>query len=178
MSEEQRPSVIRRVFLKAVEMGIAGAAAIGGHLRAGRPTEGMRRINARAEEEAVRLGTNLVGPEHYLLALAGESDCVGARVLEHLGIPLDTVRQQVLRQIGTGPGTHGNEIQLAASGKRVLDLACEEQRQLFNSYLETDHLLLGLIREREGLASRVLGELGADLYRARRQVYMMQQSDR
>jgi ATP-dependent Clp protease ATP-binding subunit ClpC len=139
-------------------------------------TEEMRLINALAQEEAARLGTNCIGPEHYLLALLGAPDCVGAHVIEHLGISLQGVREQVLQQVIAGPGVQGQEMQLSPSGKRVIDLAKEEARQLWNIRLETDHLLLGLIREGEGLPARVLVKLGADLDRVRRQVYLMRVS--
>jgi ATP-dependent Clp protease ATP-binding subunit ClpC len=141
-------------------------------------TEGMRQLHFFAREQATRLGTNIIGPEHYLLALVGVTDCVGARVLEALGISLDGVRELILQQVTSCPGTQGEEIQLSPGCKRGLDLARDETRQLANLYLDTHHLLLGLIREGEGLPAQVLAQHGADLSRVRRQAYEMRMRNR
>ena len=133
----------------------------------------MQRINLLAQDEAARLGTHFIGPEHYFLALVAQPDCTGARVLERLGLSLDDVGQQVLQQVTAGPGARGQEVQLTPSAERVINLAREEARQLNQFRLDAHHLLLGLIRDGEGLPARVLVKLGVDLYRARRETYRM-----
>jgi Clp amino terminal domain, pathogenicity island component/ClpX C4-type zinc finger len=140
-------------------------------------TERARRIVFFAQEEAARLGENSVGPEHLLLGLVRENDSVAARILERLGVPLGRIRSDIERQVTRGHGNLGQDMQLTRSGKRVIDLAYDEARQLNNNYIGTEHLLLGLIREGDGLAARVLVKLGADLERTRREVYAMQEGE-
>src|SRR6266496_3768463 len=100
-----------------------------------------------------------------------------ARILDRLGVPLGRIRSDIERQVTRGHGNLGQDMQLTPRAKRVIDLAYEEARQLNNNYIGTEHLLLGLIREGDGLASRVLVKLGADLERTRREVYAMQEGE-
>src|SRR5437016_5122285 len=138
-------------------------------------TERARRVVFFAQEEAARLGENYVGTEHLLLGLVRENDSVAARILDRLGVPLGRIRSDIERQVTRGHGNLGQDMQLTPRAKRVIDLAYEEARQLNNNYIGTEHLLLGLIREGDGLAARVLVKLGADLERTRREVYAMQE---
>lgn len=140
-------------------------------------TERARRVVFFAQEEAARLGENYVGTEHLLLGLVRESDSVAARILDRLGVPLGRIRAEIERQVTRGHGNLGQDMQLTPRAKRVIDLAYEEARQLNNNYIGTEHLLLGLIREGDGLAARVLVKLGADLERTRREVYAMQEGE-
>jgi len=140
-------------------------------------TERARRVVFFAQEEAARLGENYVGTEHLLLGLVRESDSVAARILDRLGVPLGRIRADIERQVTRGHGNLGQDMQLTPRAKRVIDLAYEEARQLNNNYIGTEHLLLGLIREGDGLAARVLVKLGADLERTRREVYAMQEGE-
>ena len=140
-------------------------------------TERARRVVFFAQEEAARLGENYVGTEHLLLGLVRESDSVAARILDRLGVPLGRIRSDIERQVTRGHGNLGQDMQLTPRAKRVIDLAYEEARQLNNNYIGTEHLLLGLIREGDGLAARVLVKLGADLERTRREVYAMQEGE-
>jgi hypothetical protein len=137
-------------------------------------TERARRVVFFAQEEAMRLGDNSVGAEHLLLGLVRENDSVAARILDRLGVPLGRIRSDIERQVTRGHGALGQNMQLTPRCKRVIELAREEARQLNNNYIGTEHLLLGLIREREGSAARVLIKLGADLDRTRREVCAMQ----
>src|SRR5947207_13516221 len=140
-------------------------------------TERARRVVFFAQEEAARLGENYVGTEHLLLGLVRESDSVAARILDRLGVPLGRIRADIERQVTRGHGNLGQDMQLTPRAKRVIDLAYEEARQLNNNYIGTEHLLLGLIREGDGLAARVLVKLGADLERTRREAYAMQEGE-
>src|SRR6184192_1351604 len=137
-------------------------------------TERARRVVFFAQEDAACLGENYVGTEHILLGLIRESDSVAARILDRVGVPLGRLRADVERQVTRGHGNLGQDMQLTPRAKRVIDLAYEEARQLNNNYIGTEHLLLGLIREGDGLAARVLVKQGADLERVRREVYAMQ----
>ncbi|MGQ9525159.1 MAG: ATP-dependent Clp protease ATP-binding subunit [Armatimonadota bacterium] len=140
-------------------------------------TERTRRVIFFAQEEAARLGENYVGTEHLLLGLVREKDSVAARILERLGVNLGRVRQEIERQVSRGDGRLGQEMQLTPRAKRVIDLAYEEARQLNNNYIGTEHLLLGLVRESEGIAGRVLARLGVDLERCRREVIALQDGE-
>ena len=102
---------------------------------------------------------------------------MAARILDRLGVPLGRIRSDIERQVTRGHGNLGQDMQLTPRAKRVIDLAYEEARQLNNNYIGTEHLLLGLIREGDGLAARVLVKLGADLERTRREVYAMQEGE-
>src|SRR5213596_3489170 len=140
-------------------------------------TERARRVVFFAQEEAARLGENYVGTEHLLLGMVRENDSVAARILDRLGVPLGRIRSDIEKQVTRGHGNVGQDMQLTPRAKRVIDLAYEEARQLNNNYIGTEHLLLGLIREGDGLGARVLVKLGADLERTRREVYAMQEGE-
>src|SRR5918998_1575949 len=137
-------------------------------------TEKARRIVFFAQEEAARLGESYVGTE---LGLLRDQASVAGRILEKLGVSPEQIRADIERQITRGHGNLGQDMQLTPRAKRVIDLAYEEARQLNNNYIGTEHLLLGLIREGDGLAARVLVKLGADLERARREVCAMQEGE-
>src|ERR671934_398740 len=140
-------------------------------------TERARRVVFFAQEEAARLGENYVGTEHLLLGLVRENDSVAARILDRLGVPLGRIRSDIERQVTRGHGNLGRDMQLTPRAKRVIDLAYEEARQLNNNYIGTEHLLLGLIREGDGMGARVLLKQGADLERVRAEVQIMQDAD-
>jgi ATP-dependent Clp protease ATP-binding subunit ClpC len=137
-------------------------------------TERARKVVFFAQEEAGRLGENYVSTEHLLLGLVRENDSVAARILDRIGVSLGRIRSEIERQVARGDGRLGQDMQLTPRAKRVIDLAYDEARQLNNNYIGTEHLLLGLIREGEGLAGRVLSKLGVDLDRTRREVTHMQ----
>src|SRR2546423_1231071 len=140
-------------------------------------TERARRVVFFVQEEAGRLGENYVSTEHLLLGLVRENDSVAARILDRLGVSLGRIRSEIERQVTRGDGRLGQDMQLTPRAKRVIDLAYDEARQLNNNYIGTEHLLLGLIREGEGLAGRVLAKLGVDLERTRREVMALQDND-
>ena len=126
-----------------------------------------------AQEEARRLGHNFVGTEQILLGLIGEGTGVAAKVLKSMGVNLKDSRIEVEKIIGRGSGFVAVEIPFTPRAKRVLELSLEEARQLGHNYIGTEHLLLGLIREGEGVAARVLENLGVDLTKVRTQVIRM-----
>lgn len=130
-------------------------------------TDRARRVLTLAQEEAERFNYNFIGTEHLLLGLVRESDGVGAKVLGSLGVRLDAVRSAVEFIIGRGEVRGGTEIGLTPRAKRVIELAVEEARRLNHSYIGTEHLLLGLVREGEGIAFGVLESLGVSLERVR-----------
>lgn len=140
-------------------------------------TERARRVVFFAQEEAGRLGENYVSTEHLLLGLVRENDSVAARILDRIGVSLGRIRSEIERQVARGDGRLGQDMQLTPRAKRVIDLAYDEARQLNNNYIGTEHLLLGLIREGEGLAGRVLSKLGVDLERTRREVILLQDAE-
>src|SRR6266576_2185577 len=128
-------------------------------------TERARKVVFYAQEEAGRLGENYVSTEHLLLGLVRENDSVAARILDRIGVSLGRIRSEIERQVTRGDGRLGQDMQLTPRAKRVIDLAYDEARQLNNNYIGTEHLLLGLIREGEGLAGRVLAKLGVEIER-------------
>lgn len=137
-------------------------------------TERARRIVFFAQEEAGRLGENYVSTEHLLLGMVRENDSVAAQILDNMGISLGRIRSEIERQVTRGDGRLGTDMQLTPRAKRVIDLAYDEARQLSNNYIGTEHILLGLIREGEGLAGRVLNKLGVELERTREDVKSLQ----
>jgi ornithine carbamoyltransferase len=141
-------------------------------------TERARRVVFFAQEEAGRLGENYVSTEHMLLGLVRENDSVAARILDRMGVSLGRIRSEIERQVTHGDGRLGQDMQLTPRAKRVIDLAYDEARQLNNNYIGTEHILLGLIREGEGLAGRVLAKLAVELERTRREVMAMQDNER
>lgn len=133
-------------------------------------TERARKVVYLAQQEAARLGHNVVGTEHLLLGLVVEGEGVAAKALEVIDISLDRIRQEVEKIIGSGEPNPFGEIPFTPRAKRVLELAVDEGRHMGHNYVGTEHILLGLIREGEGVAAQVLKNLGADLEKVRKQV--------
>ncbi|RIK00004.1 MAG: ATP-dependent Clp protease ATP-binding subunit ClpC [Armatimonadetes bacterium] len=140
-------------------------------------TERARKVVFYAQEEAQKFGEGYVSTEHLLLGLVRESESVASRVLEKLGVSLGRVRSEVEKQLPRGESRTAQEMTLTPRAKRVIDLAYDEARQLNNNYIGTEHLLLGLIREGDGLAGRVLTKLGVELDRARKEVQSLQENE-
>lgn len=137
----------------------------------GRFTERAHRVILLAQEEARQSGHDFIGTEHLLLGLIREGGGIAAKALESLGISLETVRSEVRKIIGQGQPSTSAEVSFTPRAKKVvLELAAEEARLLGHNYVGTEHILLGLIREEEGVAARVLSSLGADLEKVRAQV--------
>jgi ATP-dependent Clp protease ATP-binding subunit ClpA len=136
-------------------------------------TDRARRVVVLAQEEARELGHNYIGTEHLLLGLLRERDGVAARALEALGIRLDAVRQEIRQIIGTGSGMPSGHIPFTPRAKKVLELSLREALQLGHNYIGTEHILLGLIHEGEGVAAQVLVKLGAGHDRVRQQVVQL-----
>ena len=136
-------------------------------------TDRARRVVVLAQEEARMLNHNYIGTEHILLGLIHEGEGVAAKALESLGVSQQAVRQQVEEIIGQGQQTPSGHIPFTPRAKQVLELALREALQLGHNYIGTEHILLGLIREGEGVAAQVLVKLGADLNRVRQQVIQL-----
>lgn len=136
-------------------------------------TDRARRVVVLAQEEARALNHNYIGTEHILLGLIQEGEGVAAKALESMGISLDAVRTEVKDIIGTGGHPPSGYIPFTPRAKKVLELALREALQLGHKYIGTEHILLGLIREGEGVAAQVLVKLGADLSRVRQQVIQL-----
>jgi ATP-dependent Clp protease ATP-binding subunit ClpC len=136
-------------------------------------TDRARRVVVLAQEEARMLNHNYIGTEHILLGLIHEGEGVAAKALESLGISLEAVRQQVEEIIGQGQAAPTGHIPFTPRAKKVLELSLREALQLGHNYIGTEHILLGLIREGEGVAAQVLQKLGADLNRVRQQVIQL-----
>jgi hypothetical protein len=136
-------------------------------------TDRARRVVVLAQEEARLLDHGYIGTEHLLLGLVREGKGVAAKVLESLGISLAAVREQVEAIIGRGQQAPSGHIPFTPRAKKVLELSLREAGQLGQDYIGTEHILLGLVREGEGVAAQVLVRLGADLNRARQQVIQL-----
>ncbi|GAA2533322.1 ATP-dependent Clp protease ATP-binding subunit [Microbacterium mitrae] len=136
-------------------------------------TDRARRVVVLAQEEAKMLNHNYIGTEHILLGLIHEGEGVAAKALESLGISLDAVREQVQDIIGRGQQQPTGHIPFTPRAKKVLELSLREALQLGHNYIGTEHILLGLIREGEGVAAQVLVKLGADLNKVRQQVIQL-----
>jgi ATP-dependent Clp protease ATP-binding subunit ClpA len=133
-------------------------------------TDSARRVVVLAQEEARLLSHNYIGTEHLLLGLIHEGEGVAARALDALGIRMEAVRRQVEDITGRGEHAPSGHIPFTPRAKKVLELSLRESTQLGHNFIGTEHILLGLIREGEGVAARVLVSLGADLNRVRQQV--------
>ncbi len=133
-------------------------------------TERARKVLSLAQEEAQRFNHPYIGTEHLLLGLVREGEGVAARVLTNMGVQLPKVRSAVEFIIGRGEGAVIGEIGLTPRAKKVIELAVDEARRLDHSYIGTEHLLLGLVREGEGIAAGVLESLGVNLEKVRQQV--------
>jgi ATP-dependent Clp protease ATP-binding subunit ClpC len=136
-------------------------------------TDRARRVVVLAQEEARMLNHNYIGTEHILLGLIHEGEGVAAKALESLGISLEAVRSQVEEIIGQGQQAPSGHIPFTPRAKKVLELSLREALQLGHNYIGTEHILLGLIREGEGVAAQVLVKLGADLNKVRQQVIQL-----
>src|ERR1700685_2973860 len=136
-------------------------------------TDRARRVVVLAQDGARMLKHNYIGTEHILLGLIRESEGVAAKARESLGISLDAVRQQVEEIIGQGQQPPSGHIPFTKRAKKVLEMSLLESVQLGQNYIGTEHILLGLIREGDGVAAQVLVKLGADLNRVRQQVIQL-----
>jgi ATP-dependent Clp protease ATP-binding subunit ClpC len=136
-------------------------------------TDRARRVVVLAQEEARLLNHDHIGTEHILLGLVHEGDGVAARALTELGISLEAVRAEVEEIIGRGTEPAGGQIPFTPRAKKVLELSLREAMALGHNYIGTEHILLGLIREGEGVAAQVLQKLGADLNRVRQTVIQL-----
>jgi ATP-dependent Clp protease ATP-binding subunit ClpC len=132
-----------------------------------------RRVVVRAQEEARALNHDFIGTEHILLGLVGEGQGVAAKALESLGLSLETVRQRVEDAVPPGQYSRPGHIPFTPRAKRVLELSLSEAKLLGHRYVGTEHLLLGLLREGEGVAAQVLAALGADLDGVRERVIQL-----
>jgi ATP-dependent Clp protease ATP-binding subunit ClpC len=133
-------------------------------------TDRARRVVVLAQEEARMFNHNYVGTEHILLGLMDEDQGVAARALEALGVGPEATRQQVEEIVGRGQGQVSGKIPFTPGSKKVLELSLSEAMQLGHDYIGTEHILLGLIREGDGVAARILGGFGVRLDPARAQV--------
>jgi ATP-dependent Clp protease ATP-binding subunit ClpC len=138
----------------------------------GRFTERAQKVLALSQEEAVRLGHNNIGTEHILLGLVREGDGIAAKALESLGLEVSKIQEEVEKLIGAGKQPM-QSIHYTPRAKKVVELSQDEARKLGHSYVGTEHILLGLIREGEGVAARVLNNLGVSLNKARQQVLQL-----
>src|SRR3954469_17535208 len=136
-------------------------------------TERDRQVVVPAQEQAPTLKQNYNGNEHILLGLLREEEGLAARVLESLDITVERVRAQVVRIVGSGEEVTSGQIPFTPRAKKELELSLREALQLGHNYIGTEHILLGLIREGEGVAAQVLVKLGADLNRVRQQVIQL-----
>ncbi|WP_296150371.1 Clp protease N-terminal domain-containing protein, partial [uncultured Corynebacterium sp.] len=136
-------------------------------------TDRARRVIVLAQQEARDLNHNYIGTEHILLGLIQEGEGVAAKALESMGINLEDVRREVIDIIGRGSQPHTGHVPFTPRAKKVLELALREGLQMGHKYIGTEFLLLGLIREGEGVAAQVLIKLGADLPRVRQQVIQL-----
>src|ERR1700750_251167 len=138
----------------------------------GRFTERAQKVLALAQEEAIRLGHNNIGTEHILLGLVREGEGIAAKALYGLGLSSEKIQKEVEELIGRGKDTNG-PMHYTPRAKKVIELSMDEARKLGHSYVGTEHILLGLIREGEGVAARVLNNLGVSLNKARQQVLQL-----
>ena len=138
----------------------------------GRFTERAQKVLALAQEEAIRLGHNNIGTEHILLGLVREGEGIAAKALYGLGLSSEKIQKEVEELIGRGTDANGS-IHYTPRAKKVTELSMDEARKLGHSYVGTEHILLGLIREGEGVAARVLNNLGVSLNKARQQVLQL-----
>src|SRR4028118_2027622 len=133
-------------------------------------TERARRVILLGQEEAGRMGSGHVGTEHLLLGLLNENEGVAAQVLQKMGVSLDKARAEIVAEVELSGESSGGEPKLTPKAKRVLELAADEARRMRHNYIGTEHLLLALLREKDGLAAKVLRKLGLNLEKVRTQV--------
>src|SRR5919108_1810799 len=134
-------------------------------------TERVRRVLAMAREASARFNHEYVGTEHLLLGLIREGEGVAAAVLQNLQVDLDEIQQKIEEQVKKGKATQttGPDLPYTSRAKKVLELAMSEARELNHSYVGTEHLLLGLLREEKGIAAQVLTDIGVNLDTARQE---------
>lgn len=133
-------------------------------------THKARKAIFLAQEEAGRLGYSHVAPEHLLLALSRQEDCMAVKILDGIGLDAGTVRAKTMRELTRGEEILGQEMQLTAEAKSVIDLAFSECRQMKEDWVGTEHLLLGIVRSTESTAAKVLNDQGADILKVRDQL--------
>jgi ATP-dependent Clp protease ATP-binding subunit ClpA len=133
-------------------------------------TDRARRVVVLAQEEARRMQHNYIGTEHILLALIGEGNGVAFRILDRLGMSIDGTREEVKAMVGTGTGAPSGHIPFTPRAKKTLELSLREALQLQHNYIGTEHILLGVIREGEGIGAQVLKQHSADLATIRTEV--------
>jgi ATP-dependent Clp protease ATP-binding subunit ClpC len=133
-------------------------------------TDRARRVVVLAQEEARRLDHNFIGTEHLLLGLLDERDGVAAQALLEIGVSLGDARTKVAEVVGRGAGTPSGHVPFTPRAKKVLELSLREALELGHNYIGTEHILLGMLREGDGVGAEVLGQLGADLARVRHTV--------
>ncbi|MGF2716875.1 Clp protease N-terminal domain-containing protein, partial [Bacillus cereus] len=138
----------------------------------GRFTERAQKVLALSQEEAIRIGHNNIGTEHILLGLVREGEGIAAKALIALGLSPEKVQKEVEALIGRGTEA-SQTVHYTPRAKKVIELSMDEARKLGHSYVGTEHILLGLIREGEGVAARVLNNLGVSLNKARQQVLQL-----
>ena len=136
-------------------------------------TERARQVVVLAQDEARALKHNYIGTEHILLGLLREEEGLAARVLESLDVTVEEVRAQVARMIGQGDEVTTGQIPFTPRAKKVLDLALREARSLGHNHIGTEHMLLGLVRENEGVAARILLDFDADAEKIRNEIIRM-----
>ncbi len=139
-------------------------------------TDRARRVVVLAQDEARMLNHDYIGTEHLLLGLIHEGEGVAAKALQALEISLESVRSQVVEVVGKGQETRAGHIPFTPRAKKALELSLRESLQLGHDYIGTEHILLGLIREGDGVAAQVLVRMGADLTRVRHQVILLLES--
>lgn len=140
-------------------------------------TERARNVIFKSQEEAQSFGEGYVATEHILLGLLQDPSTPGVRALQHMGISPKVVRDEIERQLPQGKRQPPQEMTLTPRAKRVIDLSYDEARGLNHDYIGTEHLMLGLVREGDGLAGRVLEKLGADIFTARKAVAAVLEQD-
>lgn len=172
-NSSRAPSTLREAVSKHTASAGRSSARAPTQMMFERFTEKAIKVVMLAQEEARRLGHNFVGTEQILLGLIGESTGIAAKVLKSMGVNLKDARVEVEKIIGRGSGFVAVEIPFTPRAKRVLELSLEEARQLGHNYIGTEHILLGLLREGEGVAARVLETLGAEASKIRTQVIRM-----
>ncbi|MBS1709448.1 MAG: hypothetical protein JSS65_12105 [Armatimonadetes bacterium] len=139
-------------------------------------TERARKVVFYAQEEAQKFGEGYVSTEHLLLGLVREADSAGGQALDKLGVAHARVKAEVEKQLPRGEARVSQDMTLTPRAKRVIDLAYDEARLIGNNYIGTEHLLLGLVREGDGLAGRVLAKLGVELEKTRKVILEIQES--
>ena len=177
LSQSGSPGIFRRVD-RTITPIMAATAQSEHRTQFDKFTERARRSLSLAQEEAQRFQHNYIGTEHLLLGLVREGEGVASQVLTRLGVQLNAVRQSIEFIIGRGDRIVLGEIGLTPRSKKVIELAVDEARRLQHHYIGTEHLLLGLVREGEGIAAGVLASLGVDLKRVRNEVLNILSKDK